>query len=206
MFNFLGKIPNNILVATSARKNSMAVIDFLSRSDRKCTMLHVDFKDDNSKERISFLKRVSKTFNIPLIVEDASKQNKRYNESKFIILNDYFTKYSPNFVITANVLEDVVVNYVMNSINCNPKIIQYRYKNIIRPYINTAQEEIDYWVTNKKVEFFNEDCSVGLTQDFIKKHMLSNCYKLNPKLNDMILNKVNEDFSYFLKNRNTNGR
>jgi len=79
--------------------------------------------------------------------------------------------------------------------------MQYRSKNIIRPYINTKQDEFDYWIKAKKVGYF-EGRSKKISQlDFIRKHMIENCYKLNPNLEEQILNEVTREFESFISNR-----
>lgn len=204
MFDFLGKIPQEIIIACSGSKNSMAMTEFLSRTDRKIKLIHVDFKDEDSKERVQFVKTAAKLYKMDIdVIQPIRKiQNEYPDYYKSRELYDILTKYSPRYVLTATNLDDVVLHYLLNAIKCNPKIISYRSKNIIRPYINTPQEEFDHWIQTKKVGYFEEHKSKKLGQvDFIKKHMLDNCYKINPNIEENILNEVNRDFERFISNR-----
>ena len=205
MFDFLGKIPDNIIIATSGSRNSMAVVDFISRTNRRVKMLHVDFGLKDSKDRISFIKSTAKAFNVNFEVVKGDNKKSHNEFSRFSEMMNIFQKNAPNFVVTCQSLDDVVLHYLINCIRCNPKLIQYRHKNIIRPYISTKQEEIDYWITSKKVAFFDDGFNDMSNTGFIKKYMLENAYKINPTLQEDILKIVEKDFQYFVENRNTNG-
>ena len=208
MFDFLGKIPGKVMVGVSGNKNSMVLIDFLSRYDKEITMLHVDFEDDYSKERIKFLKSTAKHLNVELdIIKITKNKNIDYNQSyaKTKVLYDTFVKYSPNYIITANCLEDVIVHYIYSSIKVNPKLLSYRSKNIIRPFINISQDDFDYWAMTKKVEYVKSEDVDKSSYWLIKKHMLDNCYRINPDLKQNILDEVNREFKEFIFNRSKHG-
>jgi len=202
LFDFLGKIPQEIIVACSGGKNSMAVLEFLSRTDRKIKIVHVDFRDEDSKERVQFIKNAAKLYKMEVeIITSSNRNNNEYFDNRHRELFEILTKYSPKYVLVANNLNDVVLQYILNSIKCSPKLMQYRSKNIIRPYINTKQDEFDYWIKAKKVGYF-EGRSKKISQlDFIRKHMIENCYKLNPNLEEQILNEVTREFESFISNR-----
>jgi tRNA(Ile)-lysidine synthase TilS/MesJ len=208
VFDFLGKIPDKIIVGVSGNKNSMVLIDSLSRYDKQITMLHVDFGDAYSKERIQFLKSTAKHLNLGLeIIQAVKNKNIDYGQSyaKNKALYDTFIKYSPSYVITANCLEDVIVHYIYSSIKINPKLLPYRTKNIIRPFINTSQEYFDYWALNKKVEYLKSEEVDKSSYWLIRKHMLDNCYRINPDLKQDILDEVNREFKEFIINRSKHG-
>lgn len=183
----------------------MTVIEFLSRTDRKIKLVHVDFKDEDSKDRVQFIKTAAKLYKMDLeIVVPTRKIGNEYPDYyKNRELTEAFTKYSPKYVLVASNLEDVVLQYIYNSIKCNPRLLSYRNKNIIRPYINTPQEEFDHWIKNKRVGYFESSKKKPqLGQlEFIKKHMLENCYKINPNLSEQVLEIVNQEFNSFISNR-----
>lgn len=197
MFEFLGKIPQNIIVATSGNKNSMAMVDFLSRTDRNVSMLYVDYKEDNSKDRIDFLKSYSKTYKIPLEVVKS-----KLDDFSFLDFINHLYAKSPKFVIMGNVLEDAVVSYVVNSLKLKPILIQYRQRNIIRPYLTTKQEEIDYWVSNKNVSHLKFNKKIVNDHDFVRKYMLENSYKVNPNIAENIAIEINREFDRHSSRRN----
>lgn len=205
MFDFLGKIPNEVVIACSGNKNSMAVAEFLSRTDRRVKLLHVEFKDEDTKDRTSFIKNAGKIYKMDVDIIKPSQPKKDNEYPDFYRgreIQSACNVYSPYYVIMATVLEDVVVSYILNSIKCNPRLLQYRNKNIIRPYINTLQDELDHWIKTKRVGYFEGTAKKIPSQlDFVKKHMIDNCYKLNPDLNEQVLAGVNEDFHKFLESR-----
>lgn len=204
MFEFLGKIPENITIAVSGHKNSMVVVDYLSRSDRNIKMLHVDFDDKQSKDRIAFLKSTAKHLKLDLEIIKGKKSTSESMRGKE--LYDIFTSRGPSYVLTAQCLDDVVVNYVYNSLRLNPKLMQYRSKNIIRPFINISQDDLNYWASNKKVAHIENESVDRSSNWLIRRHMLDNCYKVNPNLNEDILAEINREFGIFMNNRNNNGK
>jgi len=208
LFDFLGKIPNNILLACSGNKNSMAVVEFLSRTDRRIKLLHIDFKDVDSKDRVQFIKNAAKIYkmDVEILKPSAPKKDNEYPDHyKNREIYNTFTALNPNYVVMSTNLDDVVLNYVLNAVKCQPKLIQYRSKNIIRPYINTPQDEFDHWIKSKRVGYFEPTVKPYQSQvEFVRKYMLDNCIKLNPNLVDDVLNGVNEDFNKFMELRRSN--
>lgn len=209
MFDFLGKIPNEIVIACSGNKNSMAVVEFLSRTNRDITILHVDFKDEDSKDRVNYIKTASRIYKTridvvkPLTIKGPNEYPDHYKNREILTA---CRKYSPKLVIMASTLEDVVIQYLHSAIKCTPKLLPYRTHNIIRPYINTHPDEIEHWIKTKKVGYF-EGISKKIPNqlDFIHKHVLDNCIKINPDIYEHILNAVNDDFKMFLANRRYDG-
>lgn len=204
MFDFLGKIPQEIYIACSGNKNSMAMLEFLSRTDRKIIILHIDFKDEDSKERVEFIKKAGKLYKIQveIIKPIAKKENEYPDYYRNKEINRILQTYYPHYVLTAHNLEDAIVEYIINSIKCNPRTIQYRNKNIIRPYINTSQEEFEYWVKSKKVGYFEPiKKKIPGQCEFVAKHILDNCYKINPNLSEDVLSIIKADFNSFMENR-----
>lgn len=182
----------------------MVIVDYLSRSNRKINLLHLDFNDESSKDRVSFLKSMAKHLKLDLEIVKGSKTT-----SEITRLKELYTlcsTKSPSYVLMANCLDDVVVSYIYNSLRLNPKLMSYRSKNIIRPFINTTQEDLDYWATSKKVGYLEKEVVDRSSNWLIRRHMLDNCYKINPDLKEQLLVEVNREFESFIKNRTKSGK
>lgn len=202
MLEVLGRIPPEIILSFSGGRNSVAVLDFISRYNHKIQLLYVDFGD---KDRLAYVKQISKGYKIPIDIKQPSRKRREgeYDEVfKITELNNIYSTYSPKLIITCQDLEDVTINYLYNCFKFNPRILQYKSRNVIRPFLKNNDELIKHWLLSKKLDYYEEPKKQYLSQtDLIKKHMLDNVCKINPNIEDNLLKQVEEDFENYMRSR-----
>lgn len=195
MIKIQGKIPRQINIACSGGVDSMAVVDFLSKS-HKLNLMFFDHGTETSKEAKEFLlEYVAKsdrgiTLEIGHILEEKHPResweeywrNERYRW--------FFSKEEQ--IVTCHHLDDCVETWIWSSLNGEGKIIPYSNRNIIRPFMLNRKTEFYEWAKDKMVPWVEDKSNDDpkYARNYIRNVMLPNALVINPGIHKVIAKKV----------------
>ncbi len=185
LFNALNiNLEKQTLVACSGGVDSMVALHYYNKKikDFKALFIYYSKDDDNA-----FLKIKEFTFqnNIPLLVHYAtnfpkSNKEKVWRDERYKI----FHSYSDYQVITAHHLDDQVENYVATCLKPPVKLIPYKNKNVIRPFLFLKKEELIAYAKKYNINYDTDLTNFdGSNQrSIIRTQILPVAFTINPGL------------------------
>jgi tRNA(Ile)-lysidine synthase len=95
-------------------------------------------------------------------------------------------------IITAHHLNDVVETWLFSCLRGNPKLINYKRNNVIRPFLLVSKTQINEWAKRNNVEWI-EDFSNSETKydrNKIRHNLIPVAKEINQGLDTMVRNKL----------------
>jgi len=210
MIKILNKIPNRICIAVSGGADSMAILDFLTRDKKRdVTVLHFDHCTEHSIHARKFIGDYCFKNKLDLRVGTITrpKFNRESHEEYWRNMRyEFFESYSflncP--IITCHNLDDVMETWTFTSIHGKSRLIPYKRKNIIRPFLITPKRELLLWCHNKNVPYVNDPSNVDTRymRNFIRLEIMPKILHVNPGLEKVIFKKIINEY----KNKNETKR
>jgi len=196
--NILGRIPRTVTLACSGGPDSMAILDFLRTGKKDVNVAYFNHGTDHSSEAGKFLLRYCHLNKIPLSVgaingdkpADQSLEewwrNCRY---------DFFNSFSDP-IITCHHLNDVAEWWIFSSLNGQSRLIPYRNKNVIRPFLSTTKETLVEWCERKSVPYVTDpgNSNFKFARSRIRNKIMPEALEINPGLLKVLKKKVRESF------------
>jgi tRNA(Ile)-lysidine synthase len=183
MFKLLCQLPNEIFVACSGGVDSIAIVDFLSKTRKvTCVFFHHGTRDSDNAEK--FLKSFCEKRNLKLIIDQIKNQKPKDSspEEHWRTERYKFLESLDGTVVTAHNLDDCVETYLHSSLHGNPKVIPLTRNNIVRPFITTPKSIFINWCKRKEVPWC-EDASnkdTKYTRNYIRHELMPHVLKINP--------------------------
>jgi len=197
MITLQGKVPRNVHVACSGGVDSMAAVDFLSRN-HTVTLMFFDHDTAASKDERDFLTdhwHDSKFDNDVELAVGKLNRDKEKSESWEEYWRNQRYEWFHSFdvpVITCHHLDDCVETWIWSSLNGTSKIIPYRNKNVIRPFLLNRKVEFTNWA-NRNSEKWIDDPSNDDTKfmrNYIRHELMPKALVVNPGLHKVVRKKV----------------
>jgi tRNA(Ile)-lysidine synthase len=201
----LGKIPCDAVIAFSGGVDSAFVLDFLKKGRKRVELAFFHHGTETSDKALDFIEsNIVSTYDVRLhIGRLLSKVPKGESEEGFWREKRYNFLHSFNKpVITAHHLDDCVETWLFSAMHGKPKVISYRYKNVIRPFLLYKKEEIIAWCVKNNVKWVEDNSNKDLkySRNRIRHNIVPEAMLVNPGLHKVILKKVKE--SYLLSKHN----
>lgn len=191
MINILNTIPRTIGVAVSGGIDSMVVYDFLSRN-HDIVPVFFDHGTETSRLALEFL-----CDTLPYILTGGLTEKKTKKESWEEYWRnqryDFFHNTCRNlYVVTAHHLDDAVETWVWSALHGNPKLIPYRNRNVIRPFLLNAKEEFVEWAERHNVTWIEDESNKdnSYMRNHIRNVMMPHIKKVNPGIATVIRKKL----------------
>lgn len=194
MIRFLHKLPQECIIACSGGVDSMAVLSFLVAGKKKVTAAYFDHGTEFGSRSFDFVSSYCKDNNINFVSSKIS-QKKNKDQSWEEYWRDERYKFLHSFsepVITAHNLNDQMENWLFTSFHGNPRLIPYKNKNIIRPFLLTLKSEFYSWCKNKNIPFLEDPSNndILFMRNKIRHDILPEVLKVNPGFSKVIIKKV----------------
>lgn len=200
MITIQGKIPRQVVVATSGGVDSMAVVNFLSRNHR--VLMHfIDHGTETSKKALEFITDYAdKHRDLGFISSEITAKkpvgesweefwrNERYGH----LLNWHYP------VITCHHLDDCIETWIWSSLNGEGKIIPYQRGNVIRPFRLTEKSTFVRWAEKNNVPWVEDESNkdTSFTRNYIRHELMPHALMVNPGLAKTIRKKVKADVPF----------
>jgi tRNA(Ile)-lysidine synthase len=194
----LGKIPASVAIACSGGTDSMAILDFVKRSNRDITVAHFDHQTPFGTKAYKFVKQYCKSHNLKLVVGELQSEKPKDESWEEYWRNERYCFFESLDmpVITAHHLDDVVEWWTFTSFHGNPMLIPYSRNQTLRPFLTTTKEEIWNWINRKDVPYLLDPGNFDekYMRSLIRKNIIPEALKVNPGLRKVIKKKVIKDY------------
>ena len=197
MIRIIGKIPRMVTVACSGGIDSMCVVDFLRRGNRKVHLAYFNHDTHHSHQAEKFVKQYCGKNNVFLTVGRVKGLKGKRSIEEF--WRDERYKFLENlnseFIITAHHLDDVVETWLMSSFHGNPKLIPYkRNESVFRPFLMTEKKAFKNYAEKYNVEYLEDptNTSINYMRNYTRHNIVPHVLKVNPGIRKTIKKKLIE--------------
>lgn len=196
MLRILNNLPTeNIYVGVSGGPDSMAILHFLNKT-RNVTALMVDhgtgFHDTTYPLVSSYCE--SNKIHLEVFRPESTEIPKGESPEAFwrSIRYDqcFHTKDLP--VITGHNLDDQVENWIMTSLKGNPRLIPYKNKNVVRPFLLTKKSILEDYCHTHAIPYVIDPSNLQgkYPRSVVRNNIIPEALKVNPGLYRTIASKV----------------
>ena len=198
MLHVLGKLPRELVVAVSGGPDSMAILDFLS-NNHKVTAYYFDHGTYFGKKSYSFLKDYCASKKIPFVTSVLSAERPKgksleehWRDERYEKFHDYNLP-----IVTGHNLDDVIEWFLFSSLHGKGKIIPYRNKNVIRPFLTTPKKSLLDWCQRKKVPFLTDpgNDDKKFMRSIIRHDMMPHAQVVNPGIQKTFKKLVEKEYT-----------
>ncbi len=198
MIKILGKIPKDIIVACSGGPDSMAVLDFLSRSKRNIKVLHFDHGTAHAKDAKRLVEEYCEKSGIFCVTHEISGAPEKgesleawWRNRRYEVIN-----LLDDTIVTGHNLNDVAEWWLFTSLRGNPRLMPYQNLNVIKPFILTEKETLTAWCDKNKVPYIIDPTNSGdrFARGRIRKNIMPHALDIAPGFLGTIRKMVDDRF------------
>lgn len=193
MISILGKLPQECVLAASGGIDSMFAYHFLtSCKKRKVHLAFFDHGTQTSKEAKEWmLNHFSEVYIGTIKKCPTSNKESIWRIERYEFLSTFNVP-----VITAHHLDDCVETYLFSAFNGNPKVIQYRRDNVIRPFLLVSKNQIRQYCEYHNVSWIEDETNkdVHYPRNRIRHNILPEVLKVNPGIHKVVKRLVLNQF------------
>jgi len=195
MINVLGSIPKKVAIAVSGGSDSMAVLDFISKSNRDLLVLHFNHGTPFSSKAETFVRSFCESRGIQLEVGAVTREKASGESKEEYWRNEryaFFSNFLDRKIITCHHLDDAVETWLFTSIHGNPMLIPYSRDNFIRPFLATRKLTLTDWCSRKDVPYLEDpsNTDVAYMRNLIRHKLMENVLTINPGIHKVVKKKV----------------
>ena len=197
--NILGDIPRSVTLACSGGPDSMAVLDFLIAGKKNVEVAYFDHGTQHGTEAREFLLDYCDRNKISIRVgeiEGEKPASQSWEEWWRNCRYDFFNSFR-NTIITCHHLNDVAEWWIFSSLNGQCRIIPYRNKHVIRPFLSTHKNAFVSWCDRKSIPYVTDpgNSNFSFARSRIRNKIIPEALEINPGLLKVLKKKVREDFN-----------
>ncbi len=190
MIKINGNLGNKVYLACSGGVDSMAILDFLRKGNKEVVVCYFDHGTKHSHEVFLKLKDYCYKEKIGMICGKSSRE-KDSGES----LEEYWRNIRYDFlhsidgdVITCHHLDDVVETYLFTTFHGMTKLISYRNRNVIRPFLETRKKDFIKWCLDKNVPYWDDESNkdTRFARNRIRHNIMPEVIKVNPGIHKVV--------------------
>lgn len=198
MIPVLGNLPRKLILACSGGSDSMAVLDFLLRRERKIIVAYFDHGTPMSPIFLSNVSSFCKNREIELVVgtlteskEKKTSQEEFWRNQRYSFLKQLSLEKECD-VITCHHLDDQVETWIATSCHGKPRLIPYRREMFIRPFLLTRKKQLKVWCEDNDVPFVEDPSNqdVKIPRNRIRHNLLPEILQVNPGIHKVIRKKT----------------
>lgn len=184
-------------IACSGGVDSVVFLDFLSRVNKNLKVVHFNHGTEHGKEAEAFVRKLCEERNLQLIVGYATTTEKPKQDSweEFWRNERYKFFHSLSLTIaTGQHLDDVAETWMFGAIHGQPKLIPFRNKNVIRPFLTTSKDAIIRWWHKHDIKFIEDPSNKTMrySRNRIRHLIIPQAIKVNPGLLTVMKKKLVE--------------
>jgi tRNA(Ile)-lysidine synthase len=199
MIKMLGNIPQTVAIAVSGGPDSMAVLDFLSRSKRDILVLYFNHGTDHAKDAEQLVSDYCNFKNIPYSIGNISRDKYKNESQEEYWRNErysFFFNWCNYKIVTCHHLDDAVETWIFTSLHGNPMLIPYKRDNFIRPFLTTRKNDFINWCNNKNTPHIIDPSNSDTIymRNFIRHTLMPKALIVNPGLHKVVKKKILEQY------------
>ena len=192
MFRLVGNLPlQDIWVACSGGPDSMCVLDFLkSHPKRKLKVAFFHHGTEASTEAYAFVSDYAARNNLPFSMKRLTTEKpveispeEHWRNERYAFLHSL-----PGTVVLGHHLDDVIETYIFSMLNGAKRLIPYRNKNCIRPFLYSRKQHLLDWCNDKGVPHLHDKSNddVRYARNRIRRNIVPEALKINPGLHKVV--------------------
>lgn len=191
MIKFIGKLPQECIVACSGGVDSMAIASFLQNSKRKVHIAYFNHGTAHGDKSEDFMKEYFKDNLIIGKIKNPKHPKESYEEywrnERYAFLHSFDLP-----VVTAHHLGDQIENWIFTSLHGNGRLIPYANKNVIRPFMVSDKSAFVSWCESKSVPWIDDasNLDVKFMRNKIRQDIVPHALVVNPGLKTVIRKKI----------------
>jgi len=197
MIRVIGNIPPKITIAVSGGADSMAVLDFLRRGHKEISVIHIDHGTVFGSVARKVVEKYCLEHTLSLDIHSIDADLPRGMSIEEFWRNERYKVFSKceNEVITAHHANDSLEWWLMTSAHGTPRIIPYRNKNVIRPFLSTTHKDFVSWCERKGVPYLNDPGNEDpkYLRSLVRSKIVPLMQEVNPGLIKMIRKKIKKE-------------
>ena len=198
MIKLLGKLPIDPVIARSGGPDSMAVVDFILRARRSFSILHFDHGTSHSREARKLVESFCVDNKISLEVAEihgsppkGESVEKWWRDQRYNVFH-----CKDRTVITAHNLNDVAEWWIFTSLRGNSRVMPYRNKNVVRPFLSTKKADLERWCARNSVPYVIDPTNLGdrFSRSLIRKNIMPEALNVCPGFLTTMSKKVKTSY------------
>lgn len=196
MIKVLGNIPTSEFgLACSGGVDSMAVLDFLRRSNYNPHVLYFNHNTEHGDDAEKFITKYCEENGLSLFVGRTDQKPKSNKEKVWSDLRYEFFRSFDFPIVTCHHLDDCLETYIFTMTRGFQSVIPYRKENVIRPFLLTEKSEFESWCKRKNVPFIQDESnnSVEYSRNRIRHNIIPELLKVNPGLKTVVKKMIKKD-------------
>lgn len=199
MFKILDKLPMDCYIAFSGGRDSVAFATYLIKNPkRKVTLLHYNHNfNTEDKNSYEFSLKFAKENSLNIItdinnVTNIAKYNKGYENHCRELRYDFLFKFTDKPIIVCHHLKDNIESWLLGSINGQPKLIPYRNKNVIRPFMLVSDTDLGKYCSHNSLEWYEDktNTDINIPRNRMRHIILPELLKINPGIDKVIRKRI----------------
>lgn len=202
MIKVVNKIPNRLGIACSGGIDSMFAISFIRKGGRDPYIIYFNHLTIHSIQAELFVEEYCVENKLKLITGKISSIKEKHLSWEEFWRNErykFFEEVSSLYgipIITAHNLNDVMETWIFTSLHGHPKLMPYRNKNIIRPFLMTPRKEIEDWCIRKNVKWLEDESNkdTKFARNRIRHNVLPELLKIQPGLGTVLTRLMKEKY------------
>jgi tRNA(Ile)-lysidine synthetase-like protein len=196
-------VPHKISIAVSGGPDSMAALDFLSKS-RNVMVLHYNHGTPHAHEAEQLVTDFCKERGLPLLTSrllttpppgDSKEDFWRKQRYEFFEQVSWTPEYSTRPVITCHHLDDVAETWLFTSLHGEGRLIPSRRGRYLRPFLMTRKAIFEDWCDRHNIPHVidpsNED--TRFMRNYIRHEVLPKALRVNPGLHKVLRKKIEKN-------------
>jgi len=195
MIRLLGPIHNINAVACSGGVDGMAALHFIQQVNPKIKVVHFNHNTEHGQKATDFVTDYCTNNNLELIYAELTvEKNPKDSQEEFWRKERYkfFHGLSDLTIASAHHLNDVAETWLFGAIHGQTKLIPYRNKNVVRPFLLTSKAELISWCERKEVPWIEDDSNKNtrFSRNRVRHNILPEVFEVNPGFLKVISKKL----------------
>lgn len=196
MFRLICRIPDKIAVAVSGGVDSMACLDFLSRSKRDITVLHFNHGTPNANKYQRLVESYCEKKNLKIMIghigEEQPNAGQSIEEFWRTKRHAWFESTGFETIITCHNLNDVVEWWLLTSFRANPKLMPAKRGRFLKPFILNEKRKFISWCERHNIDWIEDITNEDIDRDrnYIRHVIIPHAKRINPGIEKSIRKKL----------------
>lgn len=187
MIKLLGKISCITGIAVSGGPDSMAALDFVFRNRPETTAFYFNHNTVHGQKAEEFVKDYCSERKIKLItgkILTDKESHQSWEEYWRVERYNFLNQFQNHVIATAHHLDDAIETYIFGCAHGKPKYINYRYNNVVRPFLLSRKVDLIGWCVRHKVSYLTDpsNSDPSYTRNQIRLNVIPELLKVNPGL------------------------
>ena len=190
------KLPDKIAIAVSGGPDSMAALDFLSRSNKEILVLHFNHGTVHAKDAEIMVSDYCSLRNIPYMVGDLAEdipagvsKEDFWRQARY----KFFDREAGDWaVVTCHHLDDLVETWLFTAFHGEARLIPSKRGRYLRPFLITRKALLEEWCDRKEVPYVIDpsNADISYMRNYIRHEVVPRALRVNPGLPKVLRKRV----------------